>query len=87
MIFACAANVASTILGEGASWLERKVLRNVEYFRDLTVTHTDEAYMRRHNEVDERAVYFIKSYEDDPSRVEMGFDLTACDGGRSPPHT
>lgn len=77
MIFACAANVASTILGEGASWLERKVLRNVEYFRDLTVTHTDEAYMRRHNEVDERAVYFIKSYEDDPSRVEMGFDLTA----------
>jgi hypothetical protein len=86
VIFACAANVASTILGEGASWLERKVLRNVEYFRDLTVTHTDEAYMRRHNEVDERAVYFIKSYEDDPSRVEMGFDLTACDGGRSPPH-
>ena len=40
---------------------ERAVLSSVRYYRDLTVTHTDEAYMRRHHELDERAIYFIKT--------------------------
>ena len=59
--------------------MERMIFRNIQYFDDVSVTHSDEAYMKRHYEVaeDVRDMYFIKSYEDDPSLCEMSFDLTA----------
>lgn len=76
VIFACAANVARDILVD-PSFSERRVLSSVEYFHDLTVTHADEEYMAKHNEVDGKAIYFIKSYDKDPALCEMGFDLTA----------
>jgi len=60
VIFACAANVARSLLA-APTLAERAVLSSVRYYRDLTVTHTDEAYMRRHHELDERAIYFIKT--------------------------
>ena len=41
LIMACPADVARTLLGEGAGFFERRVLSSVEYFADLTVTHTD----------------------------------------------
>lgn len=75
IILACPANVALQVL-EDPSRAERSVLGGVEYFHDLTVTHTDDEYMRKHNELDERAVYFIKSYDERPDCCEMGFDLT-----------
>merc|ERR1711907_93319 len=59
------------------SFMERKVLGAVEYFHDVTVTHTDKQYMTKHNTVDDRAVYFIKSHPKHPEFVEMSFDLTA----------
>ena len=77
LVLACPADVAAELLGKDASFAERSVLRSVEYFHDLTVTHTDETYMARHNEVDGRAIYFIKTYEQDPALLEMGFDLSA----------
>ena len=43
----------------------------------IQVTHTDEEYMRRHYEVDGRAIYFIKSDAAQPELLEMGFDLSA----------
>ena len=63
----------------GTPMMERMIFRNIEYFDDVSVTHSDEAYMKRHYEVaeDVRDMYFIKSYEDDPSLCEMSFDLTA----------
>ena len=59
------------------SFWERRVLPSVKYFNDLTVTHTDEEYMRKHNEVDGRAIYFISANEQQPEILEMGFELTA----------
>uniref|UniRef100_A0A7S0P1X8 Amine oxidase domain-containing protein n=2 Tax=Calcidiscus leptoporus TaxID=127549 RepID=A0A7S0P1X8_9EUKA len=75
LILAVPANAALRLLGD-PSRAERRVLGSVEYFEDLSVTHTDEAYMRRHNEIDGRAIYFIKTLESQPSCCEMGFDLT-----------
>ena len=31
--------------------------------------------------MDNRSIYYIKTYEEDPARVEMGFDLTAFQPG------
>eukprot|EP01063_Lacrimia_lanifica_P007744 TRINITY_DN14985_c0_g1_i1.p1 TRINITY_DN14985_c0_g1~~TRINITY_DN14985_c0_g1_i1.p1 ORF type:complete len:580 (+),score=217.78 TRINITY_DN14985_c0_g1_i1:131-1741(+) len=76
LIFACPANVAKALLGEGAGFWEKRVLGAVEYYLDLTVTHTDEEYMKRHNDVDGKAFYFIKTYEKRPEFLEMGFELT-----------
>ncbi|KAL1525431.1 hypothetical protein AB1Y20_020289 [Prymnesium parvum] len=83
VIFACPANVALKILAEEASLAERWVLGSVEYFHDLTVTHTDHEYMQRHAEVDERAMYYIKTYDEKPECCEMGFHLTGWTRRRS----
>ncbi|KAM0750661.1 nucleotide-binding domain-containing protein [Meredithblackwellia eburnea MCA 4105] len=50
LIFATDADAALKILGHGASWFESKVLGNVKYLWDVTVTHSDEAYMRKYYE-------------------------------------
>ena len=47
VVFACGAEAALRALGPGASWLERRLLRNVKYFNDLIVTHTDADYMKK----------------------------------------
>ena len=77
VILACPADAARALLGSGASLCERRVLSSVRYFHDLTITHTDEEYMRTHNVVDGRAIYFIRSDEQAPEVLEMGFELTA----------
>ncbi|PWN45751.1 nucleotide-binding domain-containing protein [Ceraceosorus guamensis] len=53
VIFACDADSALKILkaGNGPSWKENKVLGNVYYLDDVSVTHTDLAYMEKHYEV------------------------------------
>ncbi|TIC06082.1 nucleotide-binding domain-containing protein [Wallemia mellicola] len=102
VIFACEADNALKILesGSGATWREKKVLGNVLYKWDVTVTHNDLNYMRKHYQVtydsqyfaqrdDENSkkafkfaeknwkpLYLIKMYEQDPSQIEMSFDLT-----------
>ncbi|CAB9499591.1 flavin-containing amine oxidasedehydrogenase [Seminavis robusta] len=78
IVFACPANVALQILGQNATFWERRILGSVEYFHDLSVTHTDRAYMTKYYEdvEKERAIYFIKTYEQDPKLLEMGFDLS-----------
>ena len=47
LILATDANTALTIVGKEATWMERRVLGGVKYLHDLTVTHTDVAYMRK----------------------------------------
>lgn len=84
VILACPADAARALLGDGATRAERSVLGGVRYFHDLTVTHTDEEYMRRHNEVDGRAIYFIKSGDERPDELEMGFELTAYQPALAP---
>jgi hypothetical protein len=77
LILACPADVALRLLGDGASFWERHILAQVEYFRDLSVTHCDERYMAKHFEPDGQAMYFIKTYREDTRLLEMGFDLSA----------
>lgn len=121
IVFACNTEVSERILrkGTGTTWRERWVFSNIEYFDDVSVTHTDDAYMRKHydlssfdedeEETDAKTastkdddteitkavvatkddvnkgtdnglrgdMYFVKTYEDEPEKIEMSFDLTA----------
>lgn len=45
MIMAIDADSAVKVLGKQASWKERKILGNVKYFWDVSVTHYDKEYM------------------------------------------
>lgn len=47
LIFAADADSCLKILGERASWMEKKVLGNVKYFYDISVTHYDREYMEK----------------------------------------
>lgn len=106
VIFACDADSVLKILGNGSgpTWKERKILGNVLYKWDVTVTHHDWDYMCKHYQMtyddrynaerdDEeskkafkfaknnwRPLYLIKMYEEDPSQIEMSFDLTHYQG-------
>ncbi|KAF8625233.1 hypothetical protein AX17_006899 [Amanita inopinata Kibby_2008] len=102
IVFCTDADAALSILGEGAGWLEKRVLGNVKYLWDVTVTHSDLKYMEKYYRVrydptlcskkdqentDRKKqvefaennfapLYFIRSYPDDKSKLEMSFDLT-----------
>ena len=65
IIFACDAETVLKILVK-PTFLERWILGSVRYYDDVTVTHCDEAYMRRHYEYSggtaeeaDRTDYFI----------------------------
>ena len=77
VIMACDADNAKGILKD-ASFLESRILGNVRYYRDITVTHSDTEYMSTHFDyAPERGdQYFIRTYKHDPSLSEMGFDPT-----------
>ncbi|KIM34211.1 hypothetical protein M408DRAFT_325676 [Serendipita vermifera MAFF 305830] len=48
IIFACDADTALKVLGNEATFMERKVLGNVKYLYDVSVTHCDQAYMEKY---------------------------------------
>ena len=52
LILACDADTSLRLLGKGASWRERKILGSVAYKWDITTTHNDVEYMRKHYELD-----------------------------------
>lgn len=47
VIFAVDADSCLNILAENATWKEKKILGNVKYFYDITVTHFDREYMKK----------------------------------------
>jgi hypothetical protein len=47
----CRADAAKRILGKTASFTERRILGSCIFANDITVTHTDSAYINRHYEV------------------------------------
>ena len=67
LILATPANVSLSLLGERELFREERPLPSVEYYHDLTVTHTDAEYMRSHNKVDGKAIYFIRTHPRRPS--------------------
>lgn len=75
VVFACGAEEALRMLGPKASWLERRLLRNVKYYNDLIVTHCDEEYMKQHYEYVPGMMYFVRTDPEYPRRIEMSFEL------------
>jgi len=80
VISACDAETANRLMTDKGFW-EKRVLPSVEYFSDVTVTHTDRAYMDRYYNIDlddptRGDQYFIHVYEQDKTKVEMSFDLS-----------
>ncbi|EKM78905.1 hypothetical protein AGABI1DRAFT_129177 [Agaricus bisporus var. burnettii JB137-S8] len=54
IVFCCDADAALQILGNDATWLEKKILGNVKvtsYLWDITVTHSDLPYMEKYYRV------------------------------------
>ena len=47
LILAVDADSCLKLLGKQSTWMERKVLGNVKYLYDVTITHNDLEYMRK----------------------------------------
>lgn len=78
IILCCGAEQALRILGDSASWVERRLLGNVRYYKDLIVTHEDEEYMRKYyNFHPTEDMYFVRTDPESPSIIEMSFNLAA----------
>ncbi|KAI1638090.1 hypothetical protein F4809DRAFT_660166 [Biscogniauxia mediterranea] len=50
LVLCCLADTAKTVLGRTATWRERTVLGAAKFSDDLTITHTDADYMKKHYE-------------------------------------
>jgi predicted NAD/FAD-binding protein len=63
VVFACDAETVLKTL-ENPSWLERRLLSNVEYFDDFCLTHDDEAYMQKNYDIrlSQQDNYFVRTY-------------------------
>ena len=76
IIFACdAETVLKTLVNP--TWLERRLIGNVKYYDDFAITHEDSSYMKNMYDIkeDNDSNYFTRSYESDPTKIEMSFDL------------
>lgn len=81
LVMACDAETALKLLDgttNQATFMERKVLGNVRYFDDITVTHEDAEYMNKYYELDmkRRDQYFVRIHEKNPDCIDMSFNLT-----------
>jgi len=92
VIFAGDADSTLKLLGKQATMMERFVLGSVKYLHDVTITHTDANYMSKHYELSEPTslannspaqdrptwlpLYFVHTYKEDRSKIEMSFDLS-----------
>ncbi|WVQ75208.1 hypothetical protein IAR50_004820 [Cryptococcus sp. DSM 104548] len=50
LVLCCLADTAKKVLGKSASWKEKKVLGSATFSDDITITHNDADYMKRHYE-------------------------------------
>ncbi|KAK5086780.1 hypothetical protein LTS08_007193 [Lithohypha guttulata] len=50
LVLCVLADTAKALLGRTASWRERKVLGAAKFSNDITITHTDSDYMKKHYE-------------------------------------
>jgi len=78
IIYACDAETVIKITTD-ISWLEKKILGSVKYFDDVTVTHTDEEYMKKYYDIDfenRKDQYLIKTDVNNRKKIEMSFNLS-----------
>lgn len=71
LIMACDADSALKILnaGSGATWREKKVLGNVLYKWDVTVTHNDMDYMKKHYQMEYDSQYNAQRDDEDSKKA------------------
>ncbi|KAH8164493.1 hypothetical protein CIB48_g3758 [Xylaria polymorpha] len=50
IVLCCLADKAKEVLGRTASWRERRVLGSAKFSDDITITHNDADYMKKHYE-------------------------------------
>lgn len=50
LVLCCLADTAKKVLGRTATWKEKKVLGSAKFSDDITITHNDSAYMKKHYE-------------------------------------
>lgn len=76
LVFCTLADAAKKILGPQASWREKKVLGSAKFSDDITITHTDSDYMKKHYENFYRPDLAVSmlSGEDQSSRNEFAKD-------------
>ncbi|KAG8848998.1 hypothetical protein FRB91_010324 [Serendipita sp. 411] len=66
IILACDADTALKILGKDATFLERKVLGNVKYLYDVSITHSDQEYMEKYYQLKFQEDLFSSKRKEDP---------------------
>ncbi|KAH9935339.1 FAD/NAD-P-binding domain-containing protein [Fomitopsis serialis] len=89
LILAIDADSCLKLLGKQSTWMERKVLGNVKYLYDVTITHNDwiicGSSAQERQETEEsfkfardnfRPLYYTMQYPQDKAKIEMSFDLT-----------
>lgn len=71
LIMACDADSALKILsaGSGPTWKEKKILGNVLYKWDITVTHNDFDYMKKHYEMHYQSKYQADRDDEDSKKA------------------
>ncbi|KAI1662239.1 FAD/NAD(P)-binding domain-containing protein [Daldinia decipiens] len=50
IVMCCLADTAKKVLGRTATWREKKVLGSAKFSDDITITHNDSDYMKKHYE-------------------------------------
>ncbi|KAH6648355.1 hypothetical protein BKA67DRAFT_627445 [Truncatella angustata] len=50
LVLCCLADTAKRVLGSTATWREKKVLGSAKFSDDITITHNDSDYMKKHYE-------------------------------------
>lgn len=50
LVLCCLADTAKKVLGKSGSWAEKKVLGSAKFSDDITITHYDADYMKKHYE-------------------------------------
>ncbi|KAG5782696.1 hypothetical protein H9Q73_003631 [Fusarium xylarioides] len=50
IVLCCLADTAKKVLGKTATWKEKKVLGSAKFSDDITITHNDSDYMKKHYE-------------------------------------
>ncbi|KAL5523247.1 hypothetical protein ACEPAF_1514 [Sanghuangporus sanghuang] len=70
LIFAADADSCLKMLGDQASWMEKKVLGNVKYFYDISITHCDREYMEKYYELSYREDLVAKSRKEEGTTQE-----------------
>lgn len=74
LVLCALADTDKNLLGKTATWRERKVLGSAKFSDDITITHTDSNYMKKHYENFYRPDLAVQtlSGEDQSKRLEYG---------------